>query len=44
MAIPVVGDNLKMPIDFRADLIINNKVITELKSVEAVALVHIKHC
>lgn len=41
-AIPVVWANLKMPLGFRADLIINNKVIIELKSVEAIAPVHPK--
>ena len=40
--IPVIWDNLKMDIGFRADLIVENKVILELKSVETVALVHPK--
>ncbi len=40
--IPVIWDNLKMPIGFRADLIVENNVIIELKSVEAVAPVHLK--
>ncbi|MGO2356848.1 GxxExxY protein [Mesonia sp.] len=41
-AIPVIWDDLKMRLGFRADLIVNNKVIIELKSVEAVAPVHLK--
>jgi len=40
--IPVIWDNLKMDIGFRADLIVENKVIVELKSVEIIAPVHPK--
>lgn len=40
--IPVIWNELKMEIGFRADLIIENKVIVELKSVEAIAQVHPK--
>jgi GxxExxY protein len=40
--IPVMWDELKMDIGFRADLIIENKVIIELKSVEILAPVHPK--
>jgi GxxExxY protein len=40
--IPVIWNNLKMEIGFRADLIIENKVIIEIKSVEAIAPVHPK--
>lgn len=40
--IPVIWDNLKMPIAFRADLIVENKVIIELKSVEVIAPVYPK--
>lgn len=40
--IPVKWDNLTMEIGFRADLIVENKVIIELKSVEAIAPVHQK--
>lgn len=36
-AIPVIWKNLKMEMGFRADLIIENKVIIELKSVEILA-------
>lgn len=41
-AIPVIWDDLKMELGFRADLIIENKVILELKSVEMIAPVHPK--
>jgi len=41
-AIPVIWDHLKMNLGFRADLIVENKVIIELKSVEAIAPVHPK--
>jgi len=41
-AIPVIWDELKMEIGFRADLIVENKVIVELKSVETIAPVHPK--
>lgn len=40
--IPVRWDNLVMEVGFRADLIVENKVILELKSVEAIAPVHQK--
>jgi len=40
--IPVLWDDLKMELGFRADLIIENKVIIELKSVEIIAPVHPK--
>ncbi len=35
--IPVVWDGIKMEVGFRADLIVENKVIVELKSVERVS-------
>lgn len=40
--IPVMWDNLRMEIGFRADLLVENKVIVELKSVETIAEVHPK--
>jgi len=40
--IPVIWDGLKMELAFRADLIVENKVIIELKSVEILAPVHPK--
>lgn len=41
-AIPVIWDGLKMELAFRADLIVENKVIIELKSVEILSPVHPK--
>ncbi len=41
-AIPVIWKDIKMKIGFRADLVIENKVILELKSVEKIAAVHPK--
>ena len=41
-AIPVIWKELKMEIGFRADLIINNKIIIEIKSVEHILPVHKK--
>ena len=40
--VPVVWDDIRMEIGFRADLIVENKVIIELKSVEIIAPVHPK--
>ncbi|MCB0515042.1 MAG: GxxExxY protein [Chitinophagales bacterium] len=40
--IPVFYDNLKMDLGFRADLIVEKKVIVEIKSIETVAPVHQK--
>lgn len=42
VAIPVYWKGNKMNLGFRADLIIENKVIIELKSVELLAPVHYK--
>ena len=41
-AIPVVWDGKRMEQGFRADLIVENKVIIEIKSVEFIAPVHKK--
>ena len=41
-AIPVVWKELKMEQGFRADLIVEHKVLIEIKSVEAIARVHQK--
>lgn len=41
-AIPVIWKNERMDVGFRSDLIIENKVIVEIKSVETVAPVHKK--
>jgi GxxExxY protein len=40
--LPVYYDNLKMEVGFRADIIVEKKVIVELKSVELVVPVHKK--
>ena len=40
--IPVFWRDLRMDIGFRADLIVENKVVVELKSVELIAPVHPK--
>jgi GxxExxY protein len=40
--IPVVYEDVRLEIGFRADLIVEDKVIVEIKSVEAIAPVHYK--
>jgi GxxExxY protein len=40
--IPLVHEEIKMDAGFRADVLIENKVIVELKSIEALAPVHYK--
>jgi len=40
--IPVIWQEIKMDLGFRADLIVENKVLIEIKSVEAIAPVHQK--
>ena len=41
-AMPVVYETVKLEIGFRADLVVNGKVIVEIKSIEDIALVHKK--
>lgn len=41
-AIPVLFEEVKMEIGFRADLIVENKVIVELKSMDIIPPVHFK--
>ena len=41
-AIPLVHETINMELGFRADVIVDNKVIIELKSIEALAPVHYK--
>ena len=41
-AIPVVYEEVRLDEGFRADLVVEDKVIIELKSVEAIARVHKK--
>ncbi len=40
--LPLLWDNLTMDIGFRADILVENKVVVELKSVENIAPVHLK--
>jgi GxxExxY protein len=40
--IPVFYEGVKLELGFRADIIVNRKVIVEVKSVEAIAPVHAK--
>src|SRR4051812_14515261 len=40
--IPVIYDGIKMEMGFRADLVVEDKVIVEIKSVESLAPVHHK--
>ncbi|MFN8325439.1 GxxExxY protein [Flavobacterium sp.] len=40
--LPVIWDDLKMDVGFRTDLIVENKVIVEIKSVEQIINVHPK--
>jgi GxxExxY protein len=42
IGIPVEYDNVKLGIGFRADLLVEGKVIVEIKSVEGLARVHRK--
>ena len=41
-AIPVVYEGIQLEVGFRADLIVNGKVVLEIKSVDAIAPVHPK--
>lgn len=40
--VPVVWDEIKLDIGFRTDLIIENKLILEIKSIEKITEVHAK--
>jgi GxxExxY protein len=40
--IPVYYDDIKMDVGFRADIIIDNKLLIEIKSIEGIAPVHKK--
>jgi len=40
--VPLIHETVKMEVGFRADFIIDDKVIVELKSIEALADVHYK--
>jgi GxxExxY protein len=41
--VPVVWEEVQLEIGFRADIVVERKLILELKSVEQVARVHKKH-
>lgn len=41
-AVPVYWEDVKLELGFRADLVVEHKVIIEIKSVEAIAPVHPK--
>jgi GxxExxY protein len=40
--VPVIWEDVKLDLGFRPDIIINSKVIVEVKSIEAIAPVHRK--
>jgi GxxExxY protein len=40
--VPLIHEEIKMEVGFRADVIVEDKVIVELKSVEALADIHYK--
>ena len=42
-AIPIVYQGARIELGFRADLIVEDNVIVEIKSVDAIATVHKKH-
>jgi GxxExxY protein len=42
VGLPVVYDDIKMDIGFRMDLVVNDLVVIEIKSVDALADVHHK--
>lgn len=42
VAIPVIYEEIKMEVGFRADLIVENIVIVEIKSIECLAPIHSK--
>ena len=41
-AVPLIHEEIKLELGFRADVIIENKVIVELKSVEALSALYYK--
>lgn len=41
-AIPVIYEDVKLEVGFRADLIVENKIVVEVKSIEAIVPVHAK--
>ena len=41
-SIPVIYENIHLETGFRADMVVEGKIIVEIKSIEAIALVHRK--
>jgi GxxExxY protein len=41
-SIPLIHENIRLEAGFRADVILDNKIIIELKSIEALGPVHFK--
>ncbi|MGI9035318.1 MAG: GxxExxY protein [Pyrinomonadaceae bacterium] len=41
-AIPVIYETVQLEVGFRADLIVSNNVIVEIKSIESISPVHLK--
>jgi len=39
---PLIYDNIRFEEEFRSDLVVNGKVIVELKSVESLSAIHAK--
>ena len=40
--VPLIHEDIRMEVGFRADVILDNKVILEIKSIEALADIHFK--
>ncbi len=40
LSVPVLYDNLKMDVDLRVDLLVNDTVVVELKAIENILPVH----
>lgn len=40
--VPLIHEDIKMEVGFRADVILDDKVIVEIKSIEALADIHFK--
>jgi GxxExxY protein len=43
-AIPVFYDQIKMEVGFRADIIVDNQLLLEIKSIDSIAPVHKSKC
>lgn len=42
--LPLIYEDVKLDVGYRVDLIIENKFIVEIKSVEAISDVHLHNC